>query len=56
MKKVIWKLKQGNKIGQQTSPEKRAEGEAYIQKLRDAGENVTNVEETSDSFIITIEE
>lgn len=55
-KKVVWKIKQGNKFGQETSDQKRAEGEAYIQKLRDAGENVINIEDTGESLVITIEE
>lgn len=55
-KKVVWKIKQGNKFGQETSDQKLAEGEVYIQKLRDAGENITNIEDTGESLVITIEE
>lgn len=55
-KKVLWKLKQGNKIGQEASEEKRAEAEAYIQRLKDDGENVIEVQENADSLIITLED
>jgi hypothetical protein len=55
-KKVLWKLKQGNKFGQQTSEEKRVEGMAYIQRLRDAGENILEIEETADAILITMED
>lgn len=38
---VIWKLKEGNRVGQETVDKKRVAADNYIQKLKQKGNDVT---------------
>ncbi len=51
---VIWNLKAGGRY-QESEEEKRAEGLAYIEKLKDEY-NVLEVKEENNQFIITLED
>lgn len=54
MRIVKWRLKSGERDGQETVEMKRQEGLSYIEKLKEE-ENVLSVEETEREFIITLD-
>lgn len=54
MRIVKWRIIEGTKSSQETKEQKRQSGLDYIEKLKE-DENVLNVEETSEEFIITLE-
>ena len=56
MKTVIWNLRAGSKVGQETRDIKLAEGEKYIERLKELGEEVEEVIYEQDYIKININE
>ena len=56
MKLVIWKLKNGDRVGQETADQKLKEGLEYIERLKAEGEKVIEVNNKGIQLEILIEE
>ena len=56
MKRVIFRYVAGGKYGQMSSEEKKQSGLEYIEKLKQAGENILDVTDNGKEFIILIQE
>jgi len=56
MKRVVFRYASGGKIGQLTSEEKKQRGLEYIEKLKQAGEDIEEINDTGKDFIILIKE
>jgi len=53
---VKWRLNPGGKDGQMKREELYRAGLGYIEKLKDEGENVLDVQETENEFTIILED
>ena len=56
MKRVVFRYLAGGKYGQMSSEEKKQSGLEYIEKLKQAGEEIEEINDTGKDFIILIKE
>jgi len=55
-KLVLFKIRAGGMLGQETSEEKRKVADGYIARLKSDGENVISVEEKEGYLHITLQD